>query len=65
METLKQIREDLSEYNKNFGQKYDDINENIKEKIAYIIQNLEEVKNSIKYFFSKFFTNFCFLAKKT
>lgn len=54
METLKQIREDLSEYNKNIGQKYDDINENIKEKIAYIIQNLEEAKNSIKYFFFLF-----------
>jgi len=45
---MKQITEDLSEYNKNIGKKYEDINENIKEKISYIIHELEEIKNTIK-----------------
>lgn len=48
LETLKHIREDISEYNKNLGQKYEDLNENLKEKIVYIIHQLEEIKNTIK-----------------
>lgn len=51
METLKQLKDDFAEYNKNFGEKYDQINENIKVKITYIIEQLEEVKSSIKYLF--------------
>lgn len=48
LEALKQIKEDISEYNKNIGRKYEDINENLKEKISYIIHQLEEIKNKIK-----------------
>ena len=48
METLNQIKLDFSEYNKNLGQKYLDVNENIKGKINYIIKQLDDMKNTIK-----------------
>ena len=58
METLNQIKLDISEYNKNIGQKYQDVNQNIKERIDYIIQHLEEIKDTIKsyiIFFNSFY----------